>query len=231
MGLFTKRTKRAKRMSRRALRRAHTKTLKAQAQAEKRFRKKAARKAAKDRKKDRKKGRNKGRNKEQSARVAVVAPPVTADSTSEKKKAERKPLTPKRVKNVLGIVRVLSPVLAPLAYKAATAARSQLDAARARKIGVDVHQLGDFTGHGAALNARIAGLEPSLDELAGASTDGAQADVTAFRDSTRARLTELVTAVHAAERMPTARRKAAHRAIGTELDAIDAQVLSRLGVR
>ncbi|MGZ4556949.1 MAG: DUF6474 family protein, partial [Mycobacteriaceae bacterium] len=93
--------------------------------------------------------------------------------------------------------------------------------------------LGEFTGHGAALSARIAGLEQALDELLD-STSGdseSQAAAAEYRDSTRDRLTELATAVHAAERMPTARRKAAHRAVAADLDAIDGQLLSRLGVR
>lgn len=221
MGLFRKRTKRT---SRRALRKAHTKTLKAQAQAEKKFHEKAARRAAKVRKN--------GKPAAAGAEAhypAEVAPPSKADKRSRKKALDQVS-TPKKVRNLLGIVRVLSPVLAPVAYKAATAARAQLDAARARKIGVDVHQLGDFTGHGAALNARIVGLERSLDRLDDAkSTDGAQ--VAEFREPTRARIGELATAVHTAERMPTARRKAAHRAIATELDEIDGQLLNRLGVR
>jgi hypothetical protein len=215
MGLLRKR----KRTTRRALRKAHTKALKAQAQAEKKFQEKAARKAAKDRKKGR------------SAAVVVAQAPAVADEQSRAaKKSSKKALeqvsTPQKVKNVLAIARVLSPVLAPLAYKAATTARTQLDAARARKIGVDVHRLGDFTGHGAALNARISGLETSLEELADHSSD-----TTAFRETTRARLADLATAVHAAERMPAARRKAAHRAVATELDEIDGQLLNRLGVR
>ncbi len=215
MGLLRKR----KRTTRRALRKAHTKALKAQAQAEKKFQEKAARKAAKDRKKGR------------SAAVVVAQAPAVADEQSRAaKKSSKKALeqvsTPKKVKNVLAIARVLGPVLAPLAYKAATTARTQLDAARARKIGVDVHRLGDFTGHGAALNARISGLETSLEELADHNSDTA-----AFRETTRARLADPATAVHAAERMPAARRKAAHRAVATELDEIDGQLLNRLGVR
>ncbi len=215
MGLFRKR----KRTTRRALRKAHTKALNAQAQAEKKFQAKAARKAAKSRKK----------GEPEPVAVQQVQVPSAGESRAgrkSKKKALEQVSTPKKVRNVLAIARVLSPVLAPLAYKGATAARTQLDAARARKIGVDVHRLGDFTGHGAALNARISGLETSLDELADRNSDTA-----AFRESTRARLAELATAVHAAERMPAARRKAAHRAVATELDDIDGQLLTRLGVR
>ena len=222
MGLFRKR----KRTTRRALRKAHTKTLKAQAQAEKKFQERTARKAAKSRKK--------GKPEPvvpQVATVPQVAAVPTESATRAEKKASKKALeqvsSPKKVKNALAITRMLAPVLAPLAYKAATIARTQLDEARARKIGVDVHQLGDFTGHGAALNARIAGLENSLNELAEHNAE----DAAAFRESSRSRLSDLATAVHAAERMPTARRKAAHRAVATELDDIDAQLLTRLGVR
>ncbi len=221
MGLFRKR----KRTTRRALRKAHTKTLKAQAQAEKKFQEKAARKAAKDRKK----GKPEAVVVPQVAAVPKESAPRAEKKASKKasKKALEQVSTPKKVKNFLAVARILAPVLAPLAYKAATMARTQLDEARARKIGVDVHQLGDFTGHGAALNARIAGLENSLNELTEHNAD----DAAAFRESSRSRLSDLATAVHAAERMPTARRKAAHRAVATELDDIDAQLLKRLGVR
>lgn len=223
MGLFRKRTKRT---TRRALRRAHTKTLKAQAQAEKKFQEKSARKATKKHKKD----KPSPARAERVQRAAEAGAAVGADQNTRQKVLSQVS-TPKKVRNMLGIVRVLSPVLAPLVYKGATVARTQLDLARARKIGVDVHHLGEFTGHGAALNARIAGLEAALDELVDVQAGDAKAEVVAFCDSTRVRLGELATAVHAAERMPTARRKAAHRAIGDDLDGLDSQVLHRLGVR
>ncbi|WP_127781623.1 DUF6474 family protein [Rhodococcus sp. X156] len=246
MGLLSKRT-RTKRTSKRALRKAHTKTLKAQAQAERKFREKAEKKAAKDLRKRKNKAKATGKATVAASVARTQLPAETtsgkgkkadtkADKKAQKKNAEKaaaqeKGLNPKKVRNALGIMRVLAPVLAPLAYKAATATRGQLDQARARKMGVSVHELGDFSGHGAALNARIAGLEPTLDQLASANGTGAHSDAVAFREATRARLGELSTAVHAAERMPAARRKAAHRAVATELDAIEADLLARLGVR
>ncbi|MGZ4524737.1 MAG: DUF6474 family protein [Mycobacteriaceae bacterium] len=225
MGLFRKRNKR---MSRRALRKVHTKTLKAQAHAEKKFQEKAARKEAKKHKRGKPSPVAVGR-----VQAAAEASPATEVEKTPRQKLLNQVSTPRKIRNILGIVRVLSPVLAPLAYKGATAARTRIDMARARKIGVSVQQLGEFTGHGAALSARIAGLEQALDELLD-STSGdseSQAAAAKYRDSTRDRLTELATAVHAAERMPTARRKAAHRAVAADLDAIDGQLLSRLGVR
>jgi hypothetical protein len=44
------------------------------------------------------------------------------------------------------------------------------------------------------------------------------------------RLTDLSAAVTAAEKMPTSNRRAAHTAISDQLDAIDADLMARLGV-
>ncbi|HEX9176569.1 MAG TPA: DUF6474 family protein, partial [Mycobacterium sp.] len=44
------------------------------------------------------------------------------------------------------------------------------------------------------------------------------------------RLKELSAAVTAAENMPSARRRAAHSAIATDLDGIDADLMARLGL-
>ena len=41
---------------------------------------------------------------------------------------------------------------------------------------------------------------------------------------------QLAAAVRAAERMPSARRKAAHKAVAAELDRIERELLRRLGV-
>ena len=64
-----------------------------------------------------------------------------------------------------------------------------------------------------------------------ATKTGGMDEAEQFRTETRSRLAELTTAVHAAERMPTPRRKAAHAAVGEDLDRIDADLLRRLGVR
>jgi hypothetical protein len=133
-----------------------------------------------------------------------------------------------KVRKYVGIGRVLAPVLVPIAYRAATLLRGQLDQYRAGRIGVDVKELGQYTGHGAKLSARIVGAERSVAEVAASHQD---AETGAFADAIRSRLTELTTAVHAAEQMPPSRRKLAHGAISDELDGIEADILARLGVR
>lgn len=134
-----------------------------------------------------------------------------------------------KVRKYLGIARIVAPVLVPIAYRASTIARGRLDSYRANRIGVDVRELGQYTGHGAKLTARIVGAERSLAELE--STHPGDRDTGSFADAIKSRLTELTTAVHAAEQMPPSRRKLAHGAIGNELDGIEADILARLGVR
>jgi DNA-binding transcriptional LysR family regulator len=52
----------------------------------------------------------------------------------------------------------------------------------------------------------------------------------AFVAATRPRLADLSVAVRAAEQMPTSRRRAAYRAISGELDRIEIDLLTHLGV-
>jgi hypothetical protein len=141
-------------------------------------------------------------------------------------------ITPKKAKNAVAVVKVLGPavlpVVAPYAVRAAGAARELYDRYQARKLGVAVDQLGEYTGRGAALHARIAGLVQGLAELRKSSKSSA-AD-TKFADETQGTLEQLSATVRAAERMPAARRKAAHRAVAGELDRLEEQLLHRLGV-
>lgn len=228
MALLKRRTERT---SRRAVRRTHTRTLKARAQAERKFQETAAKKAAKVQAKadkaaakaDKAAAKTAGKRTRKKAGTEATH----AESTSTKATSTRGSAAA-TARSYLLVARVVAPVLAPFAYRAAASLRGRLDATRARRIGVAVEQLGEFSGHGAALSARIAGLEPALAEMTRTQVN---ADSAAFRESTVARLAELSTAVHASERMPTPRRKAAHRAIGDDLDRIDAEVLHRLGVR
>lgn len=134
------------------------------------------------------------------------------------------------MRKYLGVARLLAPpVLLPIAYRAATAVRAQLDTTRAQKMGIAVDQLGDYTGHGAKLSARIAGAESSVTEILSRKPDDAETQ--RFAAAIRERLGDLSTAVRAAEQMPQARRKAAHQAISSELDGVEADLLARLGVR
>ncbi|MDT8910367.1 DUF6474 family protein [Amycolatopsis sp. PS_44_ISF1] len=141
-------------------------------------------------------------------------------------------VTPKKAKNAVAVAKVLGPavlpVVAPYAVRAAGAARELYDRYQARKLGVAIDQLGEYTGRGAALHARIAGLVQGLAELRKSAKSSA-AD-TQFADETQGTLEQLSATVRAAERMPAARRKAAHRAVAGELDRLEEQLLHRLGV-
>jgi hypothetical protein len=139
-------------------------------------------------------------------------------------------LTPSSAKNLVGVAKVLGPavlpVVAPYLLKAASAARDGVDRARARRLGVDVARLADFSGRGGALHARIVGAGDSLAELAALEETKDREFVTTSADT----LAKLAAAVRAAERMPSARRKAAYRAVARELDPIEQGLLSRLGI-
>ncbi len=128
---------------------------------------------------------------------------------------------------MVGVAKVLGPVVvpvvAPYLLKAASAARDGLDRYRARRLGIDVGDLAEYTGRGGALHARIVGADQSLAELEASDTDRD------FAVRSRSSLAKLAAAVRAAERMPVARRKAAHRAVAAELDPIEQELLRRLG--
>lgn len=141
-------------------------------------------------------------------------------------------LTPSSAKNLVGVARVIAPalvpVVAPYLLKAASAARDGLDHYRARRLGIDITELAEYTGRGGALHARIVGADQSLAELE--KRDGASPADQEFAVRARDTLTKLAAAVRAAERMPTARRKAAHRSVAGELDPIERDLLRRLGI-
>jgi hypothetical protein len=136
--------------------------------------------------------------------------------------------TPGKAKNLLGVAKVLAPavlpVVTPYLVRAASAARDGVDRYRARRLGIDVAELADFTGRGAALHARIAGADASLAGLESSDADRE------FAVKGRQTLAKLAVAVRVAERMPAARRKAAHRAVAAGLDLMEQELLRRLGV-
>jgi hypothetical protein len=141
-------------------------------------------------------------------------------------------ITPARAKNLIAVAKVVGPavipVVAPLAVRAAGLVSERYDRFRARRLGVDVGELPEYTGKGAKLSARLAGVAGSLTELRERSDLG-DAD-RAWVSRTEGRLAQLAAAVRAAERMPAARRKAAHRAVSADLDQIEAELLRHLGV-
>ncbi|SHE65355.1 DUF6474 family protein [Streptoalloteichus hindustanus] len=141
---------------------------------------------------------------------------------------QRLPLvTPARAKRLLGLAKVLGPVVLPVALRAAAVVREGYDRARARRLGVPVESLAAFSGRGGALHARISGVAGVLAELRARHDD---ADTQRFADESERRLGDLASAVRAAERMPSARRRAAHRAVAGELVALESELLRRLGV-
>ncbi|WP_327148930.1 DUF6474 family protein [Nocardia sp. NBC_01329] len=211
MGLFTKR-------KRRPSRRAEAKALKH----------KAAMEAKLGAKNDRKRQRAEARSQRKVAEAQIAA--LQAEEKAALKtaaRAERDPFSPGQIKKYLGVARVLVPVLAPLAYRGATYVRGQLDARRAARLGVGVDQLGDYTGHGGRLQARIGNTEAALNKIAAGKADK---DTQQFVADSRNRLEALTAAVRTADQMPAARRRSVYTSITTELSRIEADVLARLGV-
>lgn len=142
-------------------------------------------------------------------------------------KSEKSALSKGRVKNLLRVARIVAPVVAPYALQAAAVARQGYDQMRARRLGVPLADLSSFSGRGGALHARIAGLTTVLAELREGSDDPKNVQYT---EQTARRIGELTAAVRAAERMPTSRRRATHRAVAKELDVVESELLRRLGV-
>jgi hypothetical protein len=138
-------------------------------------------------------------------------------------------ITPERAKRLIKLARVVAPTVVPLvapyALRAAGAVRDGVDRMRARRLGVPPGELARYTGHGARLHARIAGVAQALAELS-----ERQPAAAGFADEGRATLAKLTAAVRAAEHMPSSRRRAAHRAVAAELDRLEAELLRRLGI-
>ncbi|MBB5154240.1 DUF6474 family protein [Saccharopolyspora phatthalungensis] len=147
-------------------------------------------------------------------------------------KGEHGRITPGNAKKIIGVAKVVGPVLLPFALRAASAARERYERMRARRLGVPVDDLGKFTGRGAALHARIAGDTDALHDLRAQSATSEESSLAAeqYAERTGARLEQLTSAVRAAERMPTQRRKSTHRAVNAELGQIEDDLLTHFGV-
>jgi hypothetical protein len=217
MGVFTRRKSRA-------TRRAEARAIKAKAKLEAKL---AARNDARRVKAD---GRRqsaaikaglKGQRNSDKAALKVA-------ETHLKAAKEGKLLSPSRIRRVLTVSRLLAPVVVPVVYRAAIAARGTIDQRKADRLGVPLSQLGQFSGAGGALSARIAGAEQSLRQVA--ESKPKDAETKQFTSAITDRLKDLSAAVTASENMPTTRRKAAHAAIAEQLDGIDADLMARLGV-
>jgi uncharacterized protein DUF6474 len=140
-------------------------------------------------------------------------------------------ITPGKAKNAVAVAKILGgavlPVVTPYLTKTAGTVRDQWDRRRARRLGVEIDELPQYSGRGAGLHARLAGAGTALTELR-AKPGASNGDVT-WADSTEIKLRQLTAAVRAAERMPSARRRGAHKAVAAELDQIEENVLHRLG--
>jgi hypothetical protein len=137
-------------------------------------------------------------------------------------------LSPTRIRRLLTVSRLLAPIIVPLAYRVAIAARGLIDQRRADQLGVPLAQIGQFSGNGGRLSSRIAGAERSLRTVQ--ENKPKDAETKQFVAAISERLADLAAGVTAAENMPSARRRGAHAAISSQLDEIDADLMARLGL-
>ena len=216
MGLFTKRKSRA-------TRRAEARALKAKAKLE-------AKLGAKN---ERKRIKASARAEERTAKTQLKAQKdidrtaLKVAETRLRTAREGKLLAPGRIRRTLTASRLLAPVVVPVAYRAEISARGVIDERRADKLGVPLTQLGQFSGAGGRLSARISGAEQSL-RLVDERHDDSETQQ--FVSAITERLTALAAAVPAAENMPGPRRRAAQSSISEQLDGIEADIMARLGV-
>ncbi|RZT83303.1 hypothetical protein EV383_0103 [Pseudonocardia sediminis] len=136
-----------------------------------------------------------------------------------------------KAKRYLAIGKLVAPLLAPYAVAAAGTLRHRWDDHRSRRLGVSTEELGSYSGRGGQLHSRISRIARSLDELESDGTTGRNADAKRFVEATRPRLHDFAAAVRAAEQMPAQRRKTAYRAVSHDLDRIEVELLSFLGIR
>lgn len=217
MGLFRKRKSRA-------TRRAEARAIKARAKLEARLSAKNERRRIKSAQKAADKAlAAQLKAQKDSDRVALKVA-----ETELKAAREGKLLSPTRIRRTLTVSRLLAPVLTPLIYRAAIAARGFIDQRRADQLGIPLAQIGQFSGHGARLSARVAGAEQSLRTVQ--EKKPKDPETKQFVAAISERLGDLSAAITAAENMPTQRRRAAHAAISAQLDGIEGDLLARLGL-
>jgi hypothetical protein len=153
---------------------------------------------------------------------------LKAAETHLKAVREGKLLSPTRIRRILTVARLLAPIVVPVAYRAATEIRGLIDQRRADRLGVPLAQIGQFSGYGARLSARVAGAEKTLRIVR--EKQPKDAETKQFVTAITERLSDLSAAVTAAEHMPAGRRRTAHAAISRQLDGIDADLIARLGL-
>lgn len=157
---------------------------------------------------------------------AKASAAAAAAAATRPARAIQKVTDPKTAKRAIAIGKIVAPVLAPFLIKAAAGARGALDGARARRLGVPVEQVAAFRGPTGPAGARITGLSDAVRELA--ARKGNDLQVTRFAEVAGARLRDLTAAVQASSTMPRQRRAELLRAVGRELDEIDADLVTHL---
>jgi hypothetical protein len=180
--------------------------------------------------------------------ASILGDKKTLKAAKKRRKAEEKaakdedraddvdgvdPWTGAKIKRYIGIARIVVPIAAPIVYQAVGTVRDRWDAHRARQFGVAPDELSEFTGRGAALYARIHNLALSARDLRtrhGSGQDDRASEIRSFVDDAEQRLTDLESAVRAAEQMPGSRRRSAHLAVSGELDRIETRLLGLWGV-
>jgi hypothetical protein len=135
-----------------------------------------------------------------------------------------------RAKRYLALGRVVAPVLAPYAMAAAGTLRHRWDDHRSRRLGVSPEELGGYSGRGGHLHARISRIARTFGELKSDGSTERSPQAKAFVEANEPRLHDFAAAVRAAEQMPVNRRKAAYRAVSKDLDRIEVELLSHLGI-
>jgi hypothetical protein len=217
MGLF-------KRRKSRATRRAEARAIKAKAKLEARLgAKNEARRIKSAHRAETRALKSQLRAQRESDRAALKVA-----ETQLKAAREGKLLSPTRIRRGLTIARLLAPIVVPLAYRASIAARGFADQRRADRLGVPLSQLGQFSGHGGELSARVTSAEQSLRLVA--EKRPKDNETKQFVTAITERLTDLSAAITAAENMPTPRRRSAHLGIAAQLDGIEADLMARLGL-
>jgi Family of unknown function (DUF6474) len=217
MGLFRKRKSRA-------TRRAEARAIKARAKLEARLTaKNEARRIKQAQRSAEKALRAQVKAQQDSDRVVLKV------AEAELKAArEGRLLSPTRIRRTLTVSRLLAPILTPVIYRGAMATRALIDRRRADQLGIPLAQIGQFSGSGARLSARIAGSEQSLRIVQ--EKKPKDPETRQFSSAITERLADLSAAVTSAEHMPAARRRAAHSAISSQLDGIEADLMARLGL-
>ncbi len=123
------------------------------------------------------------------------------------------------VKRYAGAMRAALPLALPLIYRGIIAGREALEKRRADKAGVSAEQMASFSGHGAPLRVRTAGLRNSLEDT---DLPGG------FKRDVKERLKELDAAIGNAEFMTDQQRRRVHNTISSDIDAVSAEIQSRI---